>query len=434
MDLQHAIQKISVPEAQARGTSVHEIIRSFQRLVQATIDRVLKDARRGAFPNVSPQSFAADTEAAMGEAEPQYILGVGVARAIAAGDRWSEKVDLLLDLADNAPQSTPGRSLALQVIEQPLAEVLAGRSGMTDLLGPDLDLGGSLAAMTRLAAAETVEALSGIEPAVAKVMPPLHSAAARLANWLDGPHFEHVRSAIARRVLKELKGPRRLRPADAAGEIAVLRALAMVLTASAGRLMSLEEVQEVFITRSGMLVRSDFVESYLDKSATPLVEVEQLLWLAENVTGPANKRHASRWISATIGSLRFETSVRDAPETAGVKLASLANLQRSVQRTGFIPEETAPIVAKLGDVGGLVEADARLTASLSKSGAPAFQKLSALLRLASGEAAPLGPAADRAKLEALKLLRVPETRAELANTPDAVDRVRAMLQTLGLAA
>jgi hypothetical protein len=183
-----------------------------------------------------------------------------------------------------------------------------------------------------------------------------------------------------------------------------------------------------------MLVRSDFVESYLDKSATPLIEVEQLLWLAENVTGPANKRHASRWISATIGSLRFETSVREAPETAGVKLASLANLQRSVQRTGFVPEETAPIVAKLGDVGGLVEADARLTASLSKSGAPAFQKLSALLRLASGEAAPLGPAADRAKLEALKLLRVPETRAELANTSDAVDRVRAMLQTLGLAA
>ena len=434
MDLQHAIQKISVPEAQARGTSVHEIIRSFQRLVQASIDRVLRDSKRGAFPVVSPQSFAADTEKAMGEAEPQYILGVGVARAIAAGDRWSEKVGLLLDLADSAPQSTPARGLALQVIEQPLAEVLAGRSGMSDLLGPDLDLGGSLAAMTRLAAAETVEALAGIEPSVAKVMPPLHSAAARLANWLDGPHFEHVRAAIARRVLKELTGPRRLRPTDAAGEIAVLRALAMVLTASAGRLMSLEEVQEVFITRSGMLVRSDFVESYLDKSATPLVEVEQLLWLAENVTGPANKRHASRWISATVGSLRFETSVREAPESAGVKLAALANLQRSVQRTGFVPEETAPIAAKLGDVGGLVEADARLAVSLSRSSAPTFQKLSALLRLATGESAPLGPAADRAKLEAMKLLRAPETRAELARSPEAVGRVRAMLQTLGMAA
>jgi len=434
MDLQHAIQKIAIPEAQARGTSVHEIIRSFQRLVQAAIDRVFKDARRGVFPDITPQSFAAAVEKAMLEPEPLYILGVGVARAIAAGDRWSEKVDLLLDLADAAPQSTQARGLALQVIEQPLAEVLAGRSGMNDLLGADLDLGGSLAAMTRLASAETVEALTGIEPSVARVMPALDSSAARLANWLDGPHFEHVRTAIARRVLKELNGPRRLRPTDAAGEIAILRALAMVLTASAGRLMSLEEVQEVFIARSGLLVRSDFVESYLDKGGTPLVEVEQLLWLAENVTGPSNKRHASRWISATVGSLRFETSVREAPESAGVKLASLANLQRSVQRAGFVPEEVAPIVAKLGDVGGMVEADAKLTVTLSRSGATALQKLSALLRLAIGEAAPLGPAADRAKIEALKLLRVPETRAELARSPEAVNRVRAMLQTLGLAA
>ena len=434
MDLQHAIQKIAIPEAQARGTSVHEIIRSFQRLVQAAIDRVFKDARRGVFPEITPQTFAAAVEKAMGEPEPQYILGVGVARAIAAGDRWSDKVDLLLDLADAAPQSTPARGLALLVLEQPLAEVLAARSGMNELLGADLDLGGSLAAMTRLAAAETVEALAGIEPAVARLMPALDSSAARLANWLDGPHFAHVRTAIARRVLKELNGPRRLRPTDAAGEIAVLRALAMVLTASAGRLMSLEEVQEVFIARSGLLVRSDFVESYLDKSGTPMIEVEQLLWLAENVTGPSNKRHASRWISATVGSLRFETSVREAPESAGVKLAALASLQRTVQRAGFVPEEVAPIVAKLGDVGGMVEADAKLTATLVRSGATALQKLSALLRLAIGEAAPLGPAADRAKIEALKLLRVPETRAELARSPEAVGRVRAMLQTLGLAA
>ena len=214
----------------------------------------------------------------------------------------------------------------------------------------------------------------------------------------------------------------------------MLRALAMVLTASAGRLMSLEEVQEVFITRSSMLVRSDFVESYLDKSASPLTEVEQLLWLAENVTGPANKRAASRWISATIGSLRFETSVRDAPEPAGAKLQQLANLQRSVQRTGFVPEETAPIIAKLGDVGGLVEADAKLTLTLARSNASVMQKLGALLRLATGEAAPLGPAADRAKSEAMRLLRAPEVRAELAKSPESVDRVRTMLQTLGAAA
>ena len=71
-----------------------------------------------------------------------------------------------------------------------------------ELLGVHLDLGGALAAMTRLAAAEAVDALISIEPAVAQVMPPLQGPAARLANWLDGPYFENVRTAIAHRVLQ----------------------------------------------------------------------------------------------------------------------------------------------------------------------------------------------------------------------------------------
>jgi antitoxin component HigA of HigAB toxin-antitoxin module len=57
-----------------------------------------------------------------------------------------------------------------------------------------------------------------------------------------------------------------------------------------------------------------------------------------------------------------------------------------------------------------------------------------LLRLAAGETAPRGPAADRAKTEAIRLMRAPEIRAEIAKTPDAVDRVRALMQTAGMAA
>ena len=434
MDLQHAIQKIAIPEAQARGTSVHEIIRAFQRLVQATIDRVLKDAKRGAFPKVTAQTFGAVVDNLAGDPERLYLIGGGVATAIGEAEHWGDKINLLLDLADAAPHTPGGRALALQVIEQPLGEVLGAKAGLTDLLGADLDLGAFLAAMTRLAAAESVEALASLEPAVAKVMPPLRSSTARLANWLDGPHFENVRAAIARRVLKELAGPRRLRPDDPSGEIDVLRGLAMALTAASGRLMTLEEVQTVFVERSGMLVRSDFVETYLAKCESPLDEVQRLIWLAENVTGGANKRHAGRWLAATIGSLRFETSVRHAPDSASVKLASLAAMQRSLTRAGLIEEEIGPIIAKLGDIGGVIEAEARLVSSVAKSNAPVVNRLNALLRLATGESAPVGPAAARAKTEALKLLRVPETRSELAQTPAAFDRVRGMLQTLGAAA
>ena len=61
-------------------------------------------------------------------------------------------------------------------------------------------------------------------------------------------------------------------------------------------------------------------------------------------------------------------------------------------------------------------------------------RLTLLLKLACGEAAPLGPAADRAKAEALKLVRLDDTRAELARSPERMAEVRTLIQAAGLAA
>ncbi|HEX4197033.1 MAG TPA: hypothetical protein VHZ26_06285 [Caulobacteraceae bacterium] len=434
LELQHAIQKVSIPEAQARGKTVHHVIRDFQKLVQATIDRVMRDDRKGRFPDFAAESFAVAAERLVGEPNRQYLLGGGIARAMSTGASWSGKVNRLLDLADQAPREPAARALAFHVLEQPLTEILGARAGIMELLGVHLDLGGALAAMTRLAAAESVDALISIEPAVAKVMPPLQGPAARLANWLDGPYFENVRTAIAHRVLKELTGPKRLRPNDAEGEIVVLRALAMALTAAVGRILTREEVEEAFVNRSRTLVRADFVEAFLGHDRSPLGEVEALLWLSENVTGAANKRQASRWVQANVSALRFETDLRAGPDSAATKLAALADLQRGVFRCGFVTEEATPIALKIGEVGGQIEADARLSQALAKAAAPVVNRLTLLLRLAAGETAPRGPAADRAKAEAMRLMRAPEIRAEIARSPDAVGRVRALMQTAGLAA
>jgi hypothetical protein len=434
LELQHAIQKVAIPEAQARGKTVHHVIRDFQKLVQATIDRVMRDERKGRFPDFEKESFAAAAERLVGQPNQQYLLGGGVVRAMSSGSSWSGKVNRLLDLADQAPREPTARALAFHVLETPLTEILGARAGIMELLGVHLDLGGALAAMTRLAAADSVDALISIEPAVAKVMPQLQGPAARLANWLDGPYFENVRAAIAQRVLKELTGPKRLRPNDAEGEIVMLRALAMALTTAVGRILTYEEVQEAFINRSRTLVRADFVEAFLGHDRSPLGEVEALLWLSENVTGGANKRQASRWVQANVSALRFETDLRAGPDSAATKLAALAELQRSVFRCGFVTEEAGPIAIKIGEVGGQIEADARLAQALSRAAAPVVNRLTLLLRLAAGETAPRGPAADRAKAEAIRLMRAPEIRAEIASTPDAVERMRALMQTAGMAA
>ncbi|WP_374575256.1 hypothetical protein [Phenylobacterium sp.] len=434
VELQHAIQKVAVPEAQARSLTVHELIRTFQGLIERAIEKLLKDFRKGVLPDVDKEGFAAAAERVLQNPERGYLLGAGVAASIAPALNWTDKVSRLLDLADGAPKSGPARALALQTIEQPLAEIMGSGVGVDDLLGRNLDLGERLAAMTRLTAVAEVEALMKVEPSVAKIMPKLSDAAQRLAGWLKGGEFRHVRSAIVRRVMRELTGPRRLKPGDAEAEIDVLRGLAMALTAATGTLLPPEEVQAVFAARSKTLITGDFVESYLGTEKSAAEEVEALIWLVENVIGAANKRQAARYLAAVVMALRFEKEFRYGPDTAAAKLASLARLQKAAGRGGLLPEDYEPIQAKLGDVGGMVEADAKLTYTVARAQAPALHRLTLLLKLANGEAAPLGPAADRARMEALRLMRVDETRAELANAPDRAAEVRGLFQQVGVAA
>lgn len=433
-DLQHAIQKIAIPEAQARDMSVHELIRTFTSLVERAIERLMKDRRKGSMPDLDKEGFAKAAERVARDPDRAYLLGAGVAASIAPAKTWSDKISRLLDLADAAPVTGPPRGLALQTIEQPLAEILESKSGLDNVIGRDLDLGAQLGAMTRLAACDAVDALMRMEPSVAKVMPPLPEAATRLAKWLSADDFQSVRGAIVKRVVRELNGPRRLRPGDATGEIEVMRGLAMALTAAAGSLLPLDEIQTAFSNRSKMLVTGDFVEAYLSSAGTAREEAEALMWLVENVIGGANKRQAGRYLAAGIAALRFEKEYRFGPDTAAVKLQKLAALQKAVARAGLVSEDYAPIQAKIGDVAGMVEADARLIVTLAKAPAPPIQKLLLLLRLAIGETCPAGPAAERARQEAMKLMRMDETRSDLAAHPDAMDQVRSMVQKLSVAA
>jgi hypothetical protein len=433
-DLQHAVQKISVPEAADRGFSVHELIRTYNGLIERTIERLMKDWRRGALIDLKRESFAAAAERALKDADPCNLLGTGVAGAIAAAPTWNQKVERLLDLADQAPASGPARTLAMSVLEQPLAEILGVKAGLADLIGHDLDLGAELAALTRLTDGAAVDMLVRHDAKLAKVMPPLTGAAERLGRWLSQEAFEEVRTGLGKRILRELSGPRRLRPDDAVGEIDILRGLAMSLTAAAGRLLPLDDVQAAFSTRSKMLVAADFVDAYLGRGQSACEEARALIWLAENVIGAANKRHASRWIAGVVGALKFETEIRGGEETPAVRLGKLAALQRQVGRCGLAPEDSATVQGRLGELGGIVEGDARLSASLARANAPPLHRLTVLLRLASGESAPLGPAADRARSEALKLARLPETRSALTAAPDQVENVRTLLQKAGLAA
>jgi hypothetical protein len=265
-------------------------------------------------------------------------------------------------------------------------------------------------------------------------MPPVEGGPARLGERLAAGEFPLLSASLARMVVRELMSPRRLRPGDAEGEIDILRALATTLTATAGRLLTLEEVQTAFSERSKSLVTADFVAAYVKGCPTVLGEAERLARLCENVTGGANKRAAARWLDACVTSLRFETEMRTLSQTPGQKLLALGALQRAVGKAALSDRDRDSIVTALGVVGGSVEADAKLTAQIVRAPVPAPQKLAALLRLAAAETGPTGPVADRAKAEAIKLFRSPELRTALGATPEAVQALRPLMKAVGLAA
>lgn len=436
VELQHAIQKIAVPESQAVGQPVHDLVRHYQKLADRAIERLLLAGRKNQFPDLENHSLADLAHRLSGQADRAFIMGGVISGALKGARGGRARLDRLMDLAERAPMEGPPRAMVMVPIEQVMCELFAARTNLADVLGPALDQGASLAAVVRMVAPREVAALISQDARLALQVPVVEGPAARLGERVAAGEFPLLSAALARMVVRELMSPRRLRPNDAAGEIDILRTLAMTLTATAGRLLTLEEVQTAFNERSKAIVTADFVAAYVKTCSTVLCEAEALTRLCENVTGLANKRAAARWLSACVGSLRFEGEMRaaSADQTAAQKLGILANLTRAVRGSGLIERDETEIVTAIGAVGGAVEAEARIVAMLARAPAPLPQKLSVLLRMAAGETAPPGPAADRAKAEAIKLFRAPDNRAALAAAPEKLAPLKGLMKAAGLAA
>lgn len=434
VELQHAIQKVAVPESQSSGRKVHDLIRHYQRLVEAAVARIMTAHRRDAFVDVEQTPLSEIAERLVGRPEAAFLMGGTLCRAAMITTEPNARLGVLMDLADQAPADGPGRDLVLGQIEQFLSDITSQPTGLAGILGPGLTPGAALAAVVRMCAPHEVEALVRIDTKMGQLIPAVEGSARRLAQRLAGGQFPALARALIRMVIRELAGTRRLQPGDAQGEIAILRALAAALTAASGRLIRAEEVQEAFVERSQMLVTADFVGACTAGLETAFQEVESLTRLCENVTGAANKRAAARWLTASLTSLRFETEMRAPGAHPIQKLTILAGLQRSIRACHFSETDQEKVMEAVGVLGGQIEADARLVTLMARADAPPPQKIAALLRLAAGQTGPLGPAADRAKAEALRLMRAAETRTALSQATDVLPEIRDLMKITGLAA
>jgi hypothetical protein len=431
-EFQHAIQKFAVPEALLRHSTVHEVIRGLHPVIDQAAARLRQATQAKAFPTISVSGFGETCEALAEADERLFLMGGAVAGYLGSAEDWPSKVERILNLADAAPETGIGRDLAFHVLAQPMAEILNLGPAMTEMLGAELDPASHLGALAQLVAPEVPKAVGAMDPAAAALLPKPTDIGERLARFLAEPRVAGLRQALGRKVLAEVASPRRLRPASPEGEVEMCRALAITLMTAAEPMGGAEAVHEAFVSRSHTLVGTEFVTAYLKVARTPIDEAMALVRLMESVVGGTHKRQAVRWIQSCVTSLKFDTEAMSGKAPAAIRLGQLANLYRRVARAGGQEAGIEALLTLIGEMGGKLEAEAKIIQGIRKAAHSPVEKVQALIRMATGEAAPLGPAAERARQEARRLAAHPDTTAHLSAR--AAVQLQTMVQNLGRAA
>ncbi|WP_140984443.1 hypothetical protein [Asticcacaulis tiandongensis] len=430
-ELQHAIQKLSIPEAQETGQPVHEIIRRWTGLIERAVGRVIEDGRKRRFPEITPETVVAVVQKISGQSDRDYLLGGAVTVWLETAKGAAARLEALLALAGPLIKAGSSCDWAVRVVEIPVCEILAQKGAVADISGTGAEPGMALAALTRLLAGSEISKAAAYDPQIARVLPPVSGALQAYAVWLEVGHFSDVKRQSIRHIISELRGPRRLRPSDAVSEIELLRAMAVVLTMTGGDEAQREDLTSAFVERSRMLVSSTFIDALLQGADDGAEELERLVWLCENVVGISNKREAARWMLTALTGVKFERVMRESHRPVGQKLRQLAGLQQRISGAGLNEKDSQEAHERLGQMGAVMAQEAQVIKQIARTPQP-MQRVAALLGFATGQAAPAGPLSDQARAEVMRQLKDPDVRAELSKDGTGLMALKPLLQKIGI--
>ncbi|CAM3309509.1 hypothetical protein [Asticcacaulis taihuensis] len=436
-ELLHVVQKLAVPESHETGQALHDLMRRWTGLFDKACTRLIQDGRKGLFPELTPENCLEVVDRLHDHPERAYVFGGALAATLKGQRRPSVKLETLLihaGLINAWLDAHPEREWALQLIEIPVVELFAARGSLNDVLGEEMDLGGAMMIMTRLAAGREVDLIARADARVARLTPPLSGVLGGYHDLILNSRLPHLSYHISKRLMQELKSPRRLRPNDPMGEIEILRVLALCMTAAGRDESQRDDITEAFADRSRKLVSADFITNLLETAETPAEEADRLIWLCENMVGAANKRQAARWLSQIVGADKFERHMRESQQSAAQRLLSLAQMQGRVAAAALIDQDGEEVTRRLGLIGNQIATDVKLLAHIQRGGASPMQKFSMLLSFAAGQSAPFGPLSEQAKAEVMKMMRDPALRSGLSAQPQILATLRPMMQAAGVLA
>ncbi len=310
-ELSVALYNAALAEAAARAAPLEPIQQALQSLVRRTFDHVMGDDHDIAFR-----------------------FGVAVASRLGRQPGWKDKIELVLELIEAAPDDGPPANVSMRVLQQPLIDILGGQADLEDILDGPAALGEQLLMLTQICSAPAIAAVAAQDGALARVVPRLKGLAAHLAMVLHGRSpFVRARRAIGRRVLTLLSGEDRLWPDDPVREVEGLKALGVMLSVS-GRLLDQDDVRAALARRWRRIAGPAFLDARLSLCTGEVEEADLLVDLIDAAVGRAAGETLARRLTTVLAGRAFEQEVRFSPDPAPVCLKRLAGLAGPHRRPG----------------------------------------------------------------------------------------------------
>lgn len=418
---QHAVQKIAVAQAAGpNGQPVVTTIRALNDLADRAIKRVYREDRAGRIPSSdSAEAFCAHADRQAGEGA--FAIGLAFAAYLAPAKGWTEKLERVLAVLAAPPQTTEAARIVLAMADDIVAEILGGSAALAELMGPMPDLGHALMAMSDLYLARTHGAAAD-------------SAIGRLSAFFGADQLLDARTALARRVLAELRAHKKLAP-GVEQEMLHLRAITSRLVLGPPRLVPHEDIVAAITVRSRRLVQADVVGEYLQTAATAVEKAERLLALEENVVGAENKRRIWDTLKPIMTAQPFEAALLDPRLSPLDRLAQAAELQKRLMRSSLPDTAKAEGAALIDAITRRALDPARLATAAEAAGDAMLLTLLAALKkgaVPKGESETALRAAIARTISSGALPRALAADAVRRKAGDPAAHVRGELEAAGL--
>ncbi|HEX4890807.1 MAG TPA: hypothetical protein VFW37_10650 [Alphaproteobacteria bacterium] len=394
--LQAAIQKIAIAQSQAGEGTIGERVKTLHKLVSDAMVSVYVDRNKNRLPTLQKKTIAELATQLATDTRRDYLFNAAITAHLEDCEDWDSKLERILELIKDVPADNQLiRDYCLNIIDGYVSEILTAPSAIKDIVGDQNDLGGVLQRLIELASGQIKEE-DIASPGIAALN--LHFGSGALPD---------ARTAIIRRVLNDLKGPKRILQDSLGAEVKFLRRLGSKVAMASGNLIPSDEVLAAFRARSERLIAPSSLDAYLGEAENPAARVERVLYISDNIVGEANKRKLAGILQAMLESVEFNQFFSSSDVAVSKRLLLLHELQDKVLQSELEDARKQVISERLDTICFGIAESARLFDKVANGHNDPLAKCMALLKLAASNLLTRGKTRDNAQRMALGYIREP---------------------------